>query len=159
MRRYPEAVTKFEEAVKLDEKNYTMWGNLGDAYYWTLGRRSEAAAAYERAIALGEQNLRVNPRDAQLLGYLAEYHAMRGERKPALANLEASLRLQPKSPDMLLNAGIVYQQLGDTRRALDALERAVSLGLSPELLRDTPNFDALNNDPRFLGLIHGSQKK
>jgi serine/threonine protein kinase/tetratricopeptide (TPR) repeat protein len=159
MRRYPEAVTKFEEAVKLDEKNYTMWGNLGDAYYWTLGRRSEAAAAYERAIALGEQNLRVNPRDAQLLGYLAEYHAMRGERKPALANLEASLRLQPKSPDMLLNAGIVYQQLGDTRRALDALARAVSLGLSPELLRDTPNFDALNNDPRFLGLIHGSQKK
>jgi tetratricopeptide (TPR) repeat protein len=159
MRRYPGAAAKFEEAVKLDEKNYVMWGNLADAYYWTPGRHSEAAAAYEKAIALGEQNLRVNPRDAQLLGYLAEYHAMRGERKPALSNLDASLRLQPKSPDMLLNAGIVYQQLGDTNSALDALEHAVSLGLSRESLLDTPNFDALNGNPRFLGLIHGSQKK
>jgi serine/threonine protein kinase/tetratricopeptide (TPR) repeat protein len=159
MRRYPDAAAKFEEAVKLDEKDYVMWGNLGDAYYWTPGRRSEAAAAYEKAIALGEQNLRVNPRDAQLLGYLAEYHAMRGERKPALANLDASLRLLPKSPDMLLNAGIVYQQLGDTNRALDVLEQAVSLGLSPEMLRDTPNFDALKDNPQFLGLVHGSQKK
>ena len=83
---------------------------------------------------------------------------MRGERKPALERLLASLRLQPNSPDMLLNAGIVYQQLGETNRALDALERAVSLGISPELLRDTPNFDALGNNPRFKGLLHGVHK-
>ena len=69
------------------------------------------------------------------------------------------MRLQPNSPDMLLNAGIVYQQLGESNLALDALEKAVTLGISPELLRDTPNFDALGNNPRFLGLVHGVQKK
>jgi serine/threonine protein kinase/tetratricopeptide (TPR) repeat protein len=159
MRRYAESATDFEEAVKLDRKNYVMWGNLADAYYWTPGRRPEAAAAYATAITLGEENLRHNPRDAPLLAYLGGYHAMRGERKPALDNLDASLRLQPKSPDLLFTAGIVYQQLGDTNRALDALERAVSLGVSPEMLRDTPNFDALSNNPRFLRLIRGSQGK
>jgi tetratricopeptide (TPR) repeat protein len=84
---------------------------------------------------------------------------MRNERKPALERLQASLRLQPNSPDMLLNAGIVYQQLGETNRALDALKKAVALGISPEILRDTPNFDALSNNPRFVGLVHGVPKK
>ena len=153
MRKYPESADKFEEATKLDEKNYVMWGNLGDAYYWTPGRRSDAVNAYSTAVALGEEKLRLNPHDAQLLGYLAEYHAMRGEQKAALDNLGQSLRFQPKSPDLLFNAGIVYQQLGDTSRALDALEKAVTLGISPATVSDTPNFDSLRNNPRFLKLI------
>jgi eukaryotic-like serine/threonine-protein kinase len=159
LRRYGESAAKFEQAVKLDERNYAMWGNLGDAYYWTPGKRPDAFAAYGTAITLAEENLRLNPHDAQSLGYLAEYHAMRGERKAALNNLGASLRLQPKSPDLLLNAGIVYQQLGDTNRALDALEHAISLGVSPETLRNTPNFDVLSDNPRFEALIRTNQRQ
>ncbi len=159
MRRYPESAAQFEQAVKLDPNDYTMWGNLADAYYWAPGKRPDAAPAYGTAISLAQENLRLNPHDAPLLGYLAEYHAMRGERKPALEHLSACLRLQPRRPDLLLNAGIVYLQLGDTNRALDALEQAVSLGLSPQILRDTPNFDALNNNSRFLGLVQNTPKK
>jgi serine/threonine protein kinase/tetratricopeptide (TPR) repeat protein len=159
MRRYAESASNFEEAVKLDPKNFILWGNLGDAYYWAPGRRSEAAAAYGTAIALGEEKLRLNANDAQLRSSLAMYHAMRGERKPALANLDASLRLLPRSPYLLFNSAITYQQLGDTKRALDALAKAVSLGIAPEMLRDTPNFDALRDNPRFVGLIQTHQKK
>ena len=153
MRRYPESAAHFEEAVKLDENDYQMWGNLGDAYYWSPRMRSEALNAYGKAIALGEEKLRVNPRDSEVLSYLAMYHAMRLERQPAIANLDSALRLNPKSPDLLLTAGIVYQQLGDTRRALDAIEKAVAGGVSPATLSDTPNFDTLRNNPRFLKLI------
>lgn len=103
--------------------------------------------------------MHVNPRDAQLLSSLGMYYAMRGERKAALENLDASLRLLPKNPDILFNAGITYQQLGDTKRALDMLEQAVSLGVSPEMLRDTPNFDALQENPRFIRLIQSAQGK
>ena len=159
MRRYAESASSFEEAVKLDPKNFILWGNLGDAYYWAPGRRSEAAAAYATAITQGEEKLRLNPNSAQLRSSLAMYHAMRGERKPALDNLDASLRLPPKSPDLFFNAAITYEQLGDTTRALNALAKAVSLGLSPQFLRDTPNFDGLRDNPRFLGLIQTHQKK
>ena len=159
MRRYVESASKFEEAVKLDDRNFLMWGNLGDAYYWVPGKRAAAAAAYSKAIALIEEPLKLNPHDARLLGCVAEYHAMRGERKAAIDNVKASLRLQPNSPDLLFNAGVVYQQIGDTDHALDALEQAVSLGISPSMLRDTPNFDALIENPRFLGLIRSGQKK
>jgi tetratricopeptide (TPR) repeat protein len=130
-----------------------IWGNLGDAYYWAPGKRAQAGAAYEKAIALGEEKLRVNPRDADVLSSLAMYYAMEGERKPALEKLDVALRLSPKSPDLLFNAGIVYQQLGDTPRALDALEKAIAAGRSPSALRDTPNFDGLRANPRFLRLI------
>ncbi len=153
MRRYPESAVQFEDAVKLDENDYQMWGNLGDAYFWSPGRGSESVKAYGKAIALGEEKLRVNPRDSEVLGYLAMYHAMRQERKPALENLDAALRLNPKSPDLLLTAGIVYQQLGDTPHALDAVEKAIAGGISPATLSDTPNFDGLRSNPRFLKLI------
>jgi tetratricopeptide (TPR) repeat protein len=81
MRRYAESASNFEEIVKLDPKNYLLWGNLGDAYYWAPGRRQQAAGAYGKAIALGEERRRVNPNDADLLSNLAMYHAMRGEKK------------------------------------------------------------------------------
>jgi serine/threonine-protein kinase len=155
MRRFAESATDFEQAVKLDSKNCEVWGNLGDAYYWTPGRRPEAASAYGTAITLGEENLRHNPRDAQLLAYLGQYHAMRGEKKPALDKINAAVRLQPKSPDVLLASAIAYEQLGDSTRTLNALEKAVSLGIAPATIRDTPNFAALSGNPRFLALIHG----
>ena len=159
MHRYADSAAQFEQAVQLDPKNYIFWGNLGDAYYWVPGQRAEAAAAYQQAITFGEEKLRLNPHDGQLLSSLAMYHAMRGEKKHALENLNASLRLQPKRPDLLVNAGITYQQLGDSKRALDVLEQAVSLGISPQLLRDTPNFDALRDNPRFVRLLQTHQNK
>ena len=156
MRLYAESATDFERAVKLDSKSYEIWGNLGDAYYWTPGRRGEAISAYGTAISLGEESLRHNPHDAQLAAYLGQYHAMRGEQKPAFDQIRVALRLQPNSPDVLLASAIVYQQFGDRNRALSAMEKAVSLGITPQTLHDTPNFAALSDNPRFLALIHGS---
>jgi eukaryotic-like serine/threonine-protein kinase len=153
LHRYTDSAAAFEQSTQLDPQNYLIWGNLGDAYYWTPGRRSEAAAAYNKAIALGEKELRINPRDAEVLSSLAMYHAMRGERTPALDRLAAALRLSPTSPGLLFNAGIVYEQLGDAPRALDALEKAVAAGISSAAVRDTPNFDGLRANPRYLKLI------
>jgi len=153
LHRYADAAAAFEQSTQLDPQNYVFWGNLGDAYYWAPGRRAEAAGAYGKGIALGEEELRVNPRDAQALSSLAMYHAMRGERKAALDNVDAALRLNPQSPGLLFKAGIAYQQLGETQRALEVLEKAVAAGVSPATVRDTPNFDGLRANPRFMKLI------
>ncbi len=153
LHRYADAAAAFEQSTQLDPQNYVFWGNLGDAYYWAPGRRAEAAGAYGKGIALGEEELRVNPRDAQALSSLAMYHAMRGERKAALDNVDAALRLNPQSPGLLFKAGIAYQQLGETQRALEVLEKAVAAGVSPATVRDTPNFDGLRANPKFMKLI------
>ena len=153
LHRFAESATAFEQATQLDPQDYLMWGNLGDAYHWAPGRRSEAAGAYGRAITLGNEKLRVNPRDAEVLSSLAMYYAMRGERKQALDDLNAALRLQPKNPQLLFNAAIAYQQLSETEKALDALEKSVSAGASRASIRDTPNFEGLRANPKYQKLV------
>jgi len=153
LRRYADAAAAYEQATQLDPQNYVVWGNLGDAYFWTPARREEAAGAYTRATALALAALQVNTRDAAALSSVSLYRAMLGERIQAVNYLERALRLEPKRPDLLLNAAIAYQQMGEPERALDYLEKAVAAGLPAESLRDLPNFDSLRNKPRFQKLF------
>jgi serine/threonine-protein kinase len=153
LHRFPEAVHAYEEAVKLDERNRTSWGNLADAYYWAPGRRNDSAAAYRKAIALGEEQLRVNPRDAKLLSYLAAYHAMVQEERPAASNLASALSLSPGDAEILFNAALVTDQLGDTEKSIARLRQAVDAGWSPALVRNHPNLENLQSDKRFQTLL------
>jgi serine/threonine-protein kinase len=73
-----EAAAMFEKAVALRPNLPRLWGNLGDAYRWIPGRAAEADAAFDRAIELIRRELEVNPRDADSLGWLAEWRARRG---------------------------------------------------------------------------------
>jgi eukaryotic-like serine/threonine-protein kinase len=153
LRRYTDAAAAYEQSTQLDPQNYVLWGNLGDAYFWTPERRHEAAGAYTRATALALEALRVNSRDAVALSSVSLYRAMLGERRAAVDYLERALRIEPKRPDLLLNAAIAYRQLGEEDQALDYLEKAVTAGLPAESLRDLPNFDSLRNKPRFQKLF------
>jgi eukaryotic-like serine/threonine-protein kinase len=155
LRRFSDAAHAYEEAVKLSDRNFTVWGNLGDAYYWAPGLRDKAPAAYRKAISIGKETLRVNPRDADTLAYLAQDYAMLGQRKEALALLQRALDISPKNPDTLLVAATVHIQLGDTTQALQAMQDAIAAGLPANQLRDAPNFDRLRDDPRFQKLVNG----
>jgi len=152
-RRFAEAAQTYGAAVKADERNYVFWGNLGDALYWTPGRRAEAAAAYRKANALAEAKLQVNARSARVLADLGFYHAMLDERKAALSQLRRALEIAPDNPSVRFEAALVYNQFGETDRALGWLEKAVAVGYSPATIRDTPNFDSLRANPRFQALL------
>lgn len=149
LHEYDKAVRNFEQAVKLNDKYYEVWGNLADAYYWAPGMRDRAPAAYKTAISLAQQKLEVNPRDALCLGYLAGFYAMLGDRDHALLYLNRALQLSPDSPDVLLDAAEVYNQLGKKDAAIEYCEKTVAAGTSPSTLRDLPNFDNLRANPRF----------
>lgn len=152
-RRFADAARTYEQGLKLDARNPLFWMNLGDAYYWAPGRRAQAGAAYEKAIALGQEKARVNPRDASLLRRLAYCYAMLGQRKPARENLERALGLAPENPEVAFYAALIYMQFGEAPRALAWLEKAAGAGYSPTTIRDTPNFDALRKQARFLKLL------
>ncbi len=157
LKRYADASRLYEEAAGLDPGNYELWGNLGDAYYWAPGLRDRAPAAYRKAIALAEEKRKINPRDANLLSYLAGYYAMVGERRPALDRIRAALRLAPREGEVHYYAALVYLQLGETSRAMDALEHAIAAGYPAATVRDTPNFEALKVNPRFAALVSSTE--
>ncbi len=153
LRRFADEARACEQAVKLDERDYDLWGDLADAYYWAPGKRSLAEGAYRKAIELATEKLRVNSRDATLLGNLANYHAMLGEEGPALARLKQALALAPGDPDLLFKVALAYNQLGKLDEALGWLKKAGAAGLSATLVRDDPRFDNLHAQPRFQKLI------
>lgn len=149
LQRFGDAARIYEEAVQVDEHNYEVWGNLGDAYYWTPEFRSKAAEAYEKASSLALAVVAVNPRDANALGYLAEYQAMLGRRKESMMYLERCLRLKPQDPLLLFNAALVYQRFGEEEDSLGWLAKAIEAGLPKSALLQSPNFDNLHDNSRF----------
>ena len=152
-RKFADAVATYKQGITLNDRDSLIWGNLGDALYWTPGRRSEAAAAYRKAISLADAKLQVNPRDATTLAFRATYKAMTDDRTGAITDLNRALELAPSDADVRFRAALVYNHFGDVDRTLSSLEKSVSLGTPPAAIRDTPDFDHLRDNSRIKSLL------
>ncbi len=155
LRRFADAARVYEQAVRLNERDYTMWGNLADAYYRLPGKQGAATEAYRKAVSLAEAQLQVNPRDAEVMSDLADYQSMLGERESALGYLKRALAAAPDDPSVSFKAAEVYDQLGDNEQAVTWLGKALTAGYSKTIARDTPVFDNLRSDPRVRALFKG----
>jgi serine/threonine-protein kinase len=150
--RYAEAAETFKLGLQFDDQDPLNWGNLGDALYWTPGRRTEARDAYQKAISLARSQSELNPRDANAIAYIAEYSAMLDDRKTATTSSHTALDLAPDDPIVMFRAALVCNHFGDKSGTLSWLDKAAKAGLSRPNIRDTPDFDHLKTDPDFLKL-------
>ena len=98
---------------------------------------------------MAEQRLKIDPRDGDVLSDLAGYWAVFGERSRALNYLDRSLTGKEKDKDLLLQAAVVYNQLGETGPALEWLSKALAAGYSKSVVSKTPDLDNLHNNPRY----------
>ncbi|HTW57994.1 MAG TPA: tetratricopeptide repeat protein [Terriglobales bacterium] len=153
LHRFRDSVGNYKEALKLDDSDYQTWGNMGDSYYYG-GDLASASSTYRKAISLAEQQLKVNPRDPGVLGDLASYHSMLGERQQALNYLDRSLELGHGDKELLLNAAVVYNQLHETGPALEWLSKALAAGYSRSVVATGAPFDNLHDNPRYQALMH-----
>lgn len=152
VRRFADAASNYREALKFDNHNYDLWGNLADAYFYN-GQREDALKAYQNELGLSLDQLRVNPHDAVLLGDIADCYAQLGKRTEALEHLDQSLLLGHSDKDILFNAAVVYNDLGDTGVALEWLNKAISAGYSRSVVLAAPSFDNLRDDARFQRIL------
>ena len=151
-RRYHEAAQAYEKAVQMNDKDYTLWGNMGEACYLD-GARPKARAAFEKAIAIARGELAVNNRDPDLLDSLAKYFAMTDDRVRALVYLNQAVEQSKSNKEVLFSAATIYNHLGDEGQALEWLGKALRAGYSPEMARQQPDFDNLHGDARFEDLL------
>ncbi len=152
--RVDEALAEFQGIVSRDGSAIgarTMVGILLD----TQGRRDEAVKAYEATVnsstnapiaannlafiyAERGQNLDVAlqlattakqrlPEDPSVDDTLGWIYYRRGQPQQAIPYLQASLKEQPDTPDVLYHLGMAYAGTGDHARARETLERALKL--------------------------------
>ena len=152
-RKFADAAQMYRQGLNLDDRDSLIWGNLGDALYWTPGRRAEAATAYRAAISRAGAKLQINPHDASLLAFLATYNAMIDNQAAAMADLKRALGLAPSDADVSFRAALVYNHFGDVERTISSLEKVVTLGYPASAIRDTPDFDHLRDNPRVQALL------
>ncbi len=155
---YAEAARMYEEALKINDHDYVIWGNLGAARYWAPGQRNRAVAAFREAIRRARKQLEVNPRDAEVVAQLAGYYSMTGDDGKSLALVEKSLSLAPDDAAVMYQAGTTYEQLGQRVKAIHWIHAAIDNGYSRSEIEHQPELKNLLADRRFKTLVAAAEK-
>ena len=95
----------------------------------------------------------MNPKDSSTLAFIADYYAILDDQRQAQNRIGRALEIAPADPDVLFRAAILHNHFGDKARTLDFLEKSAAAGYSRTVIRDTPDFDSLKDDPRYRVLL------
>jgi serine/threonine-protein kinase len=150
---YSAAAEAFEKAVGLAPKNFRSSAYLGDALMLVPGRDADARRSLTTAVALGEEELRINPSDARTRAILARCLARLGQRARAWDEAQRATREAPEDPNVLKPAAEAATILGHRTEAVRWLEVAVPKGLGTVEIEHNPDFSGLKDDPAFQALF------
>ncbi len=155
--RCQDAAPMMEHAAEAQPRNNDFAANLADVYA-CLGQTEKAKAAYERAVSLVEERLKVNPGDPESVSARGLYRARLGDRLRALSDTGRAEKLGPANRTVFWHAALVYELCGRRDDALDALANALRLGEPLNEVRNEPALARLRTDPRYQSLISAKTK-
>jgi serine/threonine-protein kinase len=151
--RYAEAAAAFDQAVKIAPQAFLYWRNLGDAYRWVPGQEQNARRAFERAVALCDAAIRVNPNDASAFASRASALAKLGRHREARAAILRALELEPRDPTRVYEAAVIANLAGSEDDALARLEQAMRLGFNPNDVERDPEVANLMKNGRLQKIV------
>jgi tetratricopeptide (TPR) repeat protein/peroxiredoxin len=122
--RTDEAVSNFQEALKLNPDHMIALDNLGSAYRQSK-RWDDARKTYERA-------LQVNANDAEANYGLGMVYAQSDDTARAYDSLQRALKLRPVYPEALNNLGILYLRTQRRDEAVATFEECIRVAPSFE---------------------------
>ncbi|MCK5597841.1 MAG: protein kinase, partial [Candidatus Eisenbacteria sp.] len=151
--RYADALRMYEVALELDDTGYMTWGNLATACDVMESNEERATECYGRAVELAQEQLKLTPRDANLLALMASYSAELGDTARTRGLLSRTVELQPDDDQVMFYIGMTHEVLGDREAALDWIGRALENGFSEDLVESTPALRDFCTDERYRGLV------
>jgi tetratricopeptide (TPR) repeat protein/class 3 adenylate cyclase len=151
MKRYSDSVKEMEKAVSIRPNDFTLVGNLADAYRWA--KRKNALKTYEKAIDLASEQIKVNPRDADALGSLALYYAKSGNLMQAENFIRQARSIDASRSDLIYDEATIRMIAKQNEEALKALRLALEKGFPPTLVTPDPEFGSLSNNAEFKRLL------
>jgi serine/threonine-protein kinase len=154
--------------VKLTPKDFDNdrghWGlKLGHTYR-LMGDTMRARMFGDSAVIAFSKQLHDFPDRAQLRELVARALALAGRKQEAAIQADSALKLRETTNDasirpyVLFQAARVFIQSGENERALDLIERLITMpasDITAAYLRIDPSFAPLKGNPRFEKLIAG----
>ena len=151
--RQARAIDEFEAAHRARPDEFqalSLAANAAD----TLGDKARGDALTRLALPSALAEIAADPENGRALYLAAGMQVRLGDIDGARRNIEAALRLQPDDFGTLYNAACTYTHMGDSERALDLLERALSAGHGfREWIEHDPDLDGLRALPRFQSIL------
>jgi serine/threonine protein kinase/tetratricopeptide (TPR) repeat protein len=147
--RYGEAAEQMVKAVARGGGDYRLWGNLADAYERLGNAEGKAREAYEKAIEQTRAELAINPHNGEVRAHLAYYLAKTAHPREARAELHEALRASGNSGAVFFRSAIAFELLGERKRALETLGRAMAAGHSFQEIDNAPALENLRRDPGY----------
>ncbi len=127
--KYVEAVTSYQNALKLQGNSPDLWFNCAIALT-QLNRLDEAVSTYQQAI-------KIKPAFFEAHGNLGTILQRQGKLDEAIKSYQAGLKINPQDARGYFNLGTVLRDKGELQAAVDAYQKAIQL---------FPNYtDAHNN--------------
>jgi len=130
------------------------------------GDAAAARAAFMRARAQLEEELRVHPDDTDLLFSLAQIDALLGRKQEALSEGRRAMELAPSAQEVMFGScpnevcairsfALICARAGETDLALEQLEAVTKIPGGPSYgeLRLDPIWDPLRGEPRFEKIV------
>jgi eukaryotic-like serine/threonine-protein kinase len=152
-RKYPEAIDYAQRAVKLNANGADLWRELGDVYSMAGRSRAEASAAYKRAAATQEEELRTSPNDGPGWMLLALCSAKLGEPERALTLIAKAESLHADDMDSQLFKVRILELAGRRDDALSAISRCLSRGRTLFQIESMPDLEKLRTTPDYKSIL------
>jgi tetratricopeptide (TPR) repeat protein len=146
--RYQDAIRSYEQALQQNPRSIVNHRNIGDVYR-RIGRTKEANAEYQRAIALGNDVLQINPRDVRTIALIALCEAKVGKGAAALRHSAEAVAMDSSSREAWQRSAEVHALLNQPDAALRDLAIAVARGFEPRMARTDDELSGIRSLPRF----------
>ena len=115
--KYTQAISDFNEALKLNPEDSEAYNSRGLVYY-SQGDHSRAISDYSRAIEL-------SPNFSQAHTNLGNAYYLMGDYNRAILNYDKAITLDPEYGLAYYNRGLAYNALGDHPRAILDYDQAI----------------------------------
>ena len=121
-----ESIPPGRSILRIERKIWRLWTDSGRGDVDSLMRKGIRALGqrdYDRALNFFNQVISLDPEFSEGWNKRATVRFLRGEFKESLEDIEATLILEPRHFGALEGRGMIYENLGESRNALEAYER------------------------------------
>jgi tetratricopeptide (TPR) repeat protein len=151
---YDLAIDMFVKALKLDDRNFFIWGYLAESCHWNDPQENERSREYyKKAKTLAKEALLKKPGNNEILSELAFYYMRLNDHGEALAILDKLVAFKDLNQKIMSTIANCYEQMNDREKALKWIKAALGKGFPLAEINNNPGLSELRTAPRFREIL------